>query len=51
VLESESVVKTQTNNNNNNVYIVTYFLKVITMEPEKQPLLGYGSENMPVARL
>jgi hypothetical protein len=48
VLQSDSGVKTQTNNNN---YIVTYFLKVITDEPEKQALLGIGSENMPVARI
>jgi hypothetical protein len=30
---------------------VTYFLKAITVEPEKQPLLGKGSENMSVIRL
>jgi hypothetical protein len=48
VLKSDNAIKTQATNNN---CIVTYFLKTITVEPEKQPLLGKGSENMPVTRL
>jgi hypothetical protein len=41
---------TESSLGNNGKYIVTYLLKAITVEPEKQPLLANGSETIFVSR-